>query len=775
MAVLDAAVDVGQLDIAGENVTPVLGVACVVRKALEQWRQIGPGGQAEVLGADGSVGIAEVGKLACGCTGGVQTDRDVVLGDTHDGSPFRGGCSFDVPIRREIGCHNVRMVLRGAEGLPGAVDEMARAAYADGQYEEALAIWERQHERGVQTGDDTEAAHGAVMVALYLLIDSGLMSAVRGWLGRAERHLASTPEGADDAIASMVSTYERFFSGDPDAARHHADRTVRIGTQHHVIPAVVFGTVAGARMLIADGEFEEGLARLDGVAALLVAGRADPLTTGMMYCELICAAQNVGALERAVEWTELMARWSAEEGFGSIHGRCRVHQAELLRLSGPVGQAEDVALSACTELRPWMRREFGWPLVELGNVRLRRGDLAGAEEAYLEAQQHGWPPQPGLALLRVAQGRPDAASELIEQAVTNPITIPSKEWPPVGELRLAPLLEAQAEIAAAVDDGDTLAKSADRLADLAAAYPSSVMAARAALARGRERLRSGDLPAAVRACTRAATTWAGLGATYDAAVSRSVLAEAQEARGYHELARLERQVAFHGFREYGARSRADELAEHLAGGRPETRTAGSRTGSFFATAGLRHISFAGRDASVSELTGFRHVGRLLAEPGREYHVLDLVGAASDAVPATRDEDLVPGGTGGLPVLDDQARAAYRRRLAEIDDELAAAQADHDYARADLAQRDRDFLVTELKREMGLHGRPRTTGSHAERARTSVTHAVRYALRRLEAVHPELASHLHNTLRTGTYCCYTPEIDAPVVWTTTPRNPRTGSP
>src|SRR5699024_10207582 len=229
---------------------------------------------------------------------------------------------------------------------------------------------------------------------------------------------------------------------------------------------------------------------------------------------------------------------------------------------------------------------------------------------------------------------------------------------------------------------------------------------RAALARGREQLHFRDLSAAVSACAGAATTWAGLGATYDAAAARSILAEVQEAAGHYELARVERQLAVRGFREYGARARADELSERMAGSSPGPRASVSRAGTFIATSGLRHIAFAGREATLPDLVGFRHLGRLLAEPGREYHVLDLVAVATGVVPATRGEDLAPGGTHGLPVLDDEARSAYRRRLAEIEDDLATADADHDLARTELAQRDRDYLIAELKRDVGLSGRHR---------------------------------------------------------------------
>src|SRR6185436_13465830 len=100
-------------------------------------------------------------------------------------------------------------------------------------------------------------------------------------------------------------------------------------------------------------------------------------------------------------------RWRRGQPVGSIHGRCRVHRAEILRLRGSCAAAEQEALLACEELRPYLRREMGWPLTELGRIRLQSGDVKGAEESLLEAHDGGWDPQPGLALVHLAQG--DAA------------------------------------------------------------------------------------------------------------------------------------------------------------------------------------------------------------------------------------------------------------------------------------------------------------------------------------------------------------------------------
>ncbi|UUZ60179.1 hypothetical protein [Nocardioides sp. B-3] len=205
----------------------------------------------------------------------------------------------------------------------------------------------------------------------------------------------------------------------------------------------------------------------------------------MMYCELVCAAQNLGLHDRAGDWTQMMEQWRHGRAFGGIHGRCRVHRAELLRISGPMDVAEDEAPAACSELRPWMRRELGWPLVELGIIRMRRGDLQGAEEAFLEAHDHAWSPQPRLALLRLEQGDLAAATAMVEEAVAHPPDLPWKERPPFGDLRLVPLPEAQAEIAAASGDLTALQRAATALAQVALRVPAGTLPAAASTAAAR--------------------------------------------------------------------------------------------------------------------------------------------------------------------------------------------------------------------------------------------------------------------------------------------------
>jgi hypothetical protein len=606
------------------------------------------------------------------------------------------------------------------------------------------------------------------------------MAPVRGWLRRAERLVEGDSETVAHALVATVRTYERFMCGDMDATRHQAERAIELGGRLGVQPAVVIGRTAFARTEIYAGDIESGLAMLDEVGALLMSGDVDPLTTGMMYCELVCAAQGLGRFDLAREWTALMDRWRPGAAFGGINGRCRVHRAELLRVSGPCDEAEAEALGACDELRPWMRREFGWPLVELGNIRLRKGDLAGAEEAFVAAHGHAWSPHPGFALLRLAKGDAGGASVLIADAIAHPFDIPSKERPPFGDLRLAPLYDAQAEIAAAAGDADVARRAAGALRSIADTYDSPGLRATASLASARAALVAGDLDRAIDEAGASVAAWAEIGAPFESAVARVVLGDALHRCGNVHRARMEWAAARSSFDEYGARGWVDRVAGLLADADgdadagPSARGPSSAppmqprsaTATFTCEGDTRTVTFAGRTVLVSDLKGLRYLARLLAEPGRELHVLDLVAVEHGTLPTgapAAGEDLAVGGGAGLELIDQQARDAYRRRLAEVDEDIEDAIRMNDPARAELAQRDRDYLIAELARAVGLGGRHRMVGSTTERARTSVTRSLRYAIRRLAEHHPALGAHLEQSVRTGTYCSYVPDPLVGIVW------------
>ena len=443
--------------------------------------------------------------------------------------------------------------------------------------------------------------------------------------------------------------------------------------------------VAEARLLILDGDVEQGLALLDEVGVATVSGDLDPLSTGVVYCELVCALQGLGQYDAAEEWTEAMERWCKTDAIGSVRGRCRVHRAEILRLRGSCSEAETEALSACEELRPYLRREMGWPLSELGQIRFRRGDIEGAEDAFLAAHRAGWDPQPGLALVRLAQGDAAAAAASIRDALEHPTRVPFKERPPDTDLQRAPLLEAQVEIEIAAGSIARARSAADELTRVAARFESKALTASATLANGRVRLAAGDPADAERLCAEAARLWSEVGAPYEAALARAGFAEALRASGNDRRAALELAAARTVLDRIAAGRETDDVAsvepDDGAEEPPVTDiNVFRREGDYWS------VVFEGHTVRVRDLKGIRYLARLLADPGREFHVLALVAAESGRLPAAESDRAAhlphtgPGDAGEM--LDARAKDAYRRRLAEIEDDIEQARAFDDTERAD---------------------------------------------------------------------------------------------
>ncbi len=692
-----------------------------------------------------------------------------------DGEPTRRARETVVPGHFQEALDWLRQAADERDRSPDELELLANAAYGAGDLEAAITAWERLHAHHIATGEHRAAARAATSVAMYLMMDTGLMAPVRAWIARAERLLEGQGETAVHAWLAMTRTYERLLSGDLETAGHWAERAIQVGGRQEEPAPATLGCIAQARLRIFEGHVDEGLALLDDAAVTIMSGGIDPLVVGMAYCELICAMQGLAQYDRAEQWTDAMERWRHDNAFGGINGRCRVHRAEILRLRGSCQAAEDEALLACAELRPWMRREFGWPLTELGVIRLRRGDLAGAEEAFLDAHHHGWDPQPGLALLRLAQGNAGQAAALIGNALDRPVNAPSKERPPHTDLRRAPLLEAQVEISIAVGDTATARTAADELTRIAEVFGSRALTASAELAQGRISLADLEVASAMRRGEAAVVIWCEIGAPYETAVARTVLAQALEQSGNDQAARAERRAAQEALDQIGARlsapvdvGPASDVRHHTWAAQPVMPAATSQQ-IFHLEGDTRTIRFDGTSVLLHDLKGMRYLERLLRHPSREFHVLDLVTSEEGTDPNPTPADAVSlsaasEGSAG-PILDATAKQAYQRRLREIEEDIDEATRCRDLDRAALATADRDYLITELSRAVGLGGRSRTAGSNSERARASVTRILRYAMARIAGHHDSLGQHLDQTIRTGTFCSYQPDLRNPGTWQT----------
>jgi class 3 adenylate cyclase len=455
---------------------------------------------------------------------------------------------------------------------PDELEVLAQAAWWVGRQDTARDAWEAAYTLHARAGDKLAAANAAAQLAFNLL-GSGYPSVLNGWTNRAERLLEGEPDHPVHAMIAAVRGMTAFVGGDLDTAAACGRRTLEIGTSFDVADLQAMGLHLEGRALLAKGQVERGMALLDEATATAVSGELSPQVTGRVYCSTVSACWGLADYQRAGEWTDAVERWCRRQSINGFPGLCRVHRAQLMKLRGLWREAEAQALLAVQELAAWFPLSIGEAMAAIGEIRLRSGDLAGAEDAFLQANEAGHDPNPGLALLQLARGEVGAAAATIADALANPSQRPSLEAPPNSDLQRAALLPAQTEIALAAGDVATAATAVEELERIAATYRIVAMRAAAAWARGLVELAQGRAEAAQASLRHSATLWAELDAPYERARARLALGDAYRAGGNDGRAVLEYRAALAALERLGAgpdaRVAADALGRDAA--RPAAR------------------------------------------------------------------------------------------------------------------------------------------------------------------------------------------------------------
>jgi len=438
------------------------------------------------------------------------------------------------------------------------LQSLGEAAWWTGRLDEAMEARERSYAASVEAGE----MQRAVMVAISLAMDNltrGAMSVSSGWLGRAERLLGEQAETAGHGYVALVRGIAAHNMGELDrAAESFADAlelAKRFGDRNLEAMAMVFnGTV-----LVARGEVADGLALLDEATAAAVSGELQPLTTGLVYCVTIHSCQTLGDCGRAAEWADAANRWCDRLDVSGFPGACRIHGAEILRLRGDWPKAEEQAVQACEELGNYNRFITAGGFYEIAEIRRRRGDFAAAEEAYQKASEFGRNPQPGLALLRLAQGKVEAAASAIRRELSTESLDP---------LSRASRLPAQVEIALAAGEPGRAKEAAEELERVADAF--SVEGRRTPardgmvkLAWGQIRLAERDWGEAARVLRQAREVWERIGAPYETAQARMLLGLAYRGEGDEDGAREELRAAKDAFGRLGAALDLERVSDLL--------------------------------------------------------------------------------------------------------------------------------------------------------------------------------------------------------------------
>jgi ATP/maltotriose-dependent transcriptional regulator MalT len=432
----------------------------------------------------------------------------------------------------------------GDEALaPDDLYALANSSWWLGDLDTALPDLQRAYRSHLDGGRPRAAA----LVALDIGYTNGLRgdeSQASGWLGRAARLLHDQPECAEKGYLTYLDYEEAFGRGDLDAALALALEISAAGRRFGDQTLAALGVLGQGRVTVARGEVSQGMALLDEAMVAAVSDELDPGWAGNIYCNLMVVCFELADWARAGEWTTVTARWcEAMPGAGPFMGICRIHRAQVLQAHGAWDDAEAEARRVCVELADFHPGMVGEGRYALGDLQRQRGDLGGAEAAYLDAHRLGRDPCPGLSLLRLAQGRRRDAVSSITRALAAT---------PADRLARARLLPAAVQIMLATDDLDQARRAADELGSVAATYGTLGLQAQADAAHGTVLLAEGRPAEAVDALERALRSGRQLRLPYEGACIRLHLAEAHRALGHQDLAALEAEAARHELARLGA-------------------------------------------------------------------------------------------------------------------------------------------------------------------------------------------------------------------------------
>lgn len=630
----------------------------------------------------------------------------------------------------------------GPEGL----ELLAECARWTGRLQEILDPLERAHAGYVSAGDRRAAARTALGLCLA---NRDLLNATVAavWLKRGGTLLDDLPEGPEHALLAWFRSQATGWGGDLDAQARCAERALELALRHGDRSVEALARADLANIAVARAEPGVAHEHLECATALALGGEIGIYASGVVFCSAIWAYRCRGEWQRAQEWTDSATRWVHRLQVDYFPGMCRVHRAEVLRIRGDLDAAEIECAAATQQVAKAIPAYAIFPWAELGEIRRRRGDLAGAREAFQRALELGWDPQPGLALLLLAEGDADAALRAIERVFCESRPLWQRE-------DRAALIGARVEIALHAGRRDLAEEALRELEATMEETGASWDVATASFARGLFELDAGAAVAAVRPLLRARRAWGELDAPYELARACALLGRALAADGDTVGARIELEAARDGFSRIGAINACDSAERELRG-LAERPVAGTAARPVPPQARLRAegatwaLEFRGRTVRVKDTRGVAYLAVLIDAPGVEHWSVDLAGGVD------------PGDAG--PTIDAAARAEYRRRAEELEEELGEIDRRTDPRRAEVILTELDSIARELAAAIGIGGRIRRAGSSVERARQSVTKALRSAIRRIAELDSELGTYLEVTVRTGTACRFDPDLREPIEW------------
>ena len=493
---------------------------------------------------------------------------------------------------------------REAELEAEDLELLAVAAYMVGKDRDCEAAWMAAHHAWLSRGEAERAARCAFWQALGLFF-RGEMAPATGWVARGER-LLEDGRGAcvEQAWLRMLTALPLLFEGDGDAAYSSFVEAAEIAEGRGDADATMFARLGRGYALILQGRIGEGARLLDEVMVAVTADEVTPMLAGIGYCQVIALCQAVFDLRRAREWTEALTRWcDSQPDLVPFRGNCLVHRCEIFQLQGSWTNAIDSARQACV----WLAGPPAWDALgsayyQLAEIERLRGEFAQAEESYRQASLAERDPEPGMSLLRLAQGRVDLALPAIRRAL-------DEVDDPIARSRLLP---ACVEVMLDAEDVRAARKAVDELAAIAAQFDAPYLSALAAHASGAVLLAEGDPRGALPTLRTAQRSWRDLEAPHEAARVRVLIGLACRELGDRASAELEFEAARDVLEELGAAPDLARLARLVGSLRPGGLSRRESEVLTLVAAGKSNRMIAA-ELFISEKTVARHVSNIFTK------------------------------------------------------------------------------------------------------------------------------------------------------------------
>jgi len=448
---------------------------------------------------------------------------------------------------------------------PADLELLAVAAFLTGRERESERQWERAHRECLRLRIPTRAARCAFWLA-FALLNKGTTARASGWINRLRRLIEGTRfDCAEHGYLLELDALRAIFGGDNETAAVLFHQAAEIGDQFDEPDLVTLARHGQGRALLRLGQRAEGMALLDEAMVAVTSGDVSPIVAGDVYCSTIEACQELFDVRRAREWTATLSEWcESQPDLVPYRGQCLVHRAEILQLHGAWRDALEQSQRACECLsQPPVHPAVGAALYRRAELHRLRGELGQAEQSYRLAGRAGREPQPGLALLWLAQNRVAAAATAIGRLLSETRS----------DVERADLLVASVEILLATGDVQAARVASVELSDIAAGLDAAFLNAASAQCRGAVLLRQGDARTALNVLREAEATWLQLDAPYEAARTRTLISQACLQLGDVASAELELDTARLTFESLGAMPDIRQL-ESLRSRSPSVSEAG---------------------------------------------------------------------------------------------------------------------------------------------------------------------------------------------------------